>query len=182
MSKDVSAQIEALLFYHGEPIEKSTLADMLQVRPEIIQKAVASLKADLDQRGLTLTENESTVQLRTDPDQSDLIKQFRKNKINSDLTDAQAEALAVTAYLQPAAKPRIDFIRGVNSRTVLRNLKTRGLIKKTKKDGKKCFRLTSDALAHLGITSIQELPQYETTREKLAEFTTAARKQDNQTN
>jgi len=182
MSKDVSAQIEALLFYHGEPIEKSTLADMLQVRPEIIQKAVASLKADLDQRALTLMENESTVQLRTDPSLSDLIKQFRKKEINTNLTDAQAEALAVTAYLQPAAKPDIDFIRGVNSRTVLRNLKTRGLIKKTKKDGKKCFRLTSDALAHLGITSIQELPQYETTRKKLAEFTTAARKQDNQTN
>ncbi|PSO46606.1 MAG: SMC-Scp complex subunit ScpB, partial [Parcubacteria group bacterium SW_4_46_8] len=67
MSKDVSAQIEGLLFYHGEPIEKSTLADKLEVRPEIIQKAVASLKADLDQRGLTLMENESAVQLRTDP-------------------------------------------------------------------------------------------------------------------
>jgi len=179
MSENVSAQIEALLFYSGEPVAKDRLADICSIQPEAVQTAVACLKNNLNQRGLTLVENESTVQLRTDPTHNDLIRQFRKNEINSNLTDAQAEALAVTAYLQPAAKPRIDFIRGVNSRTVLRNLQTRGLIKKTKKDGKKRFRLTSDALAHLGVTSIQELPQYETTREKLAEFTIAARQHDN---
>jgi len=173
MSKKLSAQIEALLFYHGEPIERGELAEACEVDLEEVQKALAELKSNLQKRGLALIEKDSTVQLRTDAELSSLITRFRKKEINTDLTDPQAEALSVIAYLQPATKPDIDFIRGVNSRTVLRNLQTRGLVEKGKHNSKAVYELTPDTLAHLGVTKAEELPQYQSTRQKLAEFTEA---------
>lgn len=174
MNSNLSAQIEALLFHHGEPIDLARLADICNAEPEAVRQAVSDLKTHLNNRGLTVVQHESAVQLRTDPDVSDCITRFRKSEVDTNLTDAQSEALAVIAYLSPATKPDIDFIRGVNSRTVLRNLQTRGLIQKTKENKKGVYKMTADALAHLGVTKPEDLPEYETTRNKLTEFVAAA--------
>jgi segregation and condensation protein B len=72
--------------------------------------------------------------------------------------------------MSPTTKPTIDFVRGVNSRAVLRNLSTRGLIKKDRSGNQTTYSLSAEALQHLGITDTTELPEYENTRAKLAEF------------
>lgn len=174
MSNSLSSQIEALLFHTGEPMDITELADACDVDADRVHEALAALESELEDRGLTLVRSDSSVQLRTGDQFADLIKQFRENRINTDLTSAQSEALAVIAYIQPVSKPDIDFIRGVNSRTVLRNLQTRGLINKQQQNKKTHYKLTTDALAHLGISKASELPQYEKTQNKLTEFISAA--------
>jgi len=174
MSNKLSAQIEALLFHTGESMDIKELADACDVNTEDIHEGLTALESALQDRGITLVRNDSFVQLRTANEFADVIKRFRKNRIDTNLTSAQSEALAVIAYIQPVSKPDIDFIRGVNSRTVLRNLQTRGLIKKQQKNEKTHYKLTTDALAHLGITKTTELPEYETTQNKLTDFISAA--------
>ena len=44
------------------------------------------------------------------------------------LTQAQAETLAIVAYLQPVARPEIARIRGVSSESAVNSLAERGLI------------------------------------------------------
>lgn len=175
---NLSAKIEAILFYKREPQTTKELAEACDVKLSLVEEAVRELKDNLKQRGLTMIRGENnTLELAVDPEFSELISAIHKQEINSDLTRPQSEALAVIAYLAPTSKPEIDFIRGVNSRAVLRNLSIRGLIKKK---GKRPIRynLTHDALAHLGIESPNDLPNYNETKSSLQEFLEGAEEEN----
>jgi chromosome segregation and condensation protein ScpB len=63
----------------------------------------------------------------------------------------------LVAYLGNPTREEISYIRGVQSSQSVRTLTVRGLISRT---GEKCS-LTSDAMRHLGITKVEELPDYE---------------------
>lgn len=168
---NLSAKIESLLFHTGEPVRIKRMANLCGTDQESIRTALEGLSDELTDRGITLIIHNETARLVTDPDFSEFIASIREQEVNTNLTNAQSEALAVIAYLAPVHKIKIDFIRGVNSRAVLRNLSVRGLITKNRQDGRMVYDLTSDALAHLGITSQEGLPDYKETRQKLYEFT-----------
>lgn len=171
-SSNLTAKIESVLFYKQEPVKVDELANICEVdESEDIRQAVSKLKTELEDRGMTLIQKEDAVEIVTDNEFSELIAKAKKKEVDTNLTSAQSEALALVAYLAPVSKAKIDFVRGVNSRAVLRNLSTRGLITK-KGSGKtnRMYQLTSDALAHLGITNKEELPEYESTRQKLMKF------------
>jgi segregation and condensation protein B len=163
-------QIEALLSARSEPIDIDHIVELTDSDPEAVQKAVARLKSDLEDRGVSLIQNDGEIQLVTDPQFSDIIAKQNKREVDTNLTKAQSEALSVIAYMSPTTKPTIDFVRGVNSRAVLRNLSTRGLINKDRSGNQTTYSLSAEALQHLGITGTTELPEYENTRAKLAEF------------
>lgn len=170
MTDTLTAKIEALLFYKSDPTELADLAETCNEDIQTIREAVSTLKQQLQDRGLTLIENEGSVQLVTDPEFGDAIKRDRKRQVDTNLTDAQAEALSVIAYLAPTEKTTIDYIRGVNSRAVLRNLSTRGLIEKDRSGQHISYKLATEALKHLGLDKPGDLPKYESTREQLMEF------------
>lgn len=167
---NLTAQIESLLFYTGETTKISRIASLCDVSDSQVRKALEALQAELKDRGISLIIHDNTAQLVTDENFSDFITEVKEGEINTDLTSAQSEALAVIAYLSPVKKVRIDFVRGVNSRAVLRNLSARGLITKKKDGGVVVYKLTAEALAHLGITSREDLPDYQETRQKLQKF------------
>lgn len=163
----------------------SDISELCAVDEPAVDTALADLESNLEDRGISVIRQDDTVQLVTAQEFSDLIASVKEQEVNTDLTEAQSEALAVIAYLSPVRKIKIDFIRGVNSRAVLRNLSTRGLITKKRLDGKAVYDLTTDALAHLGITNIEELPDYESTRSQLLDFIesdAAASQMDNSEN
>lgn len=166
----LSAQIEAVLSTKSEATKITDLAELTDSDAANIQQAIAHLKDDLEKRGLKLIQHEGKVQLVSDPKHSDLIEQQRQQEVDTNLTKAQSEALAVIAYMSPVTKSVIDFVRGVNSRAVLRNLSTRGLINKQHKQDTTQFSLSSQALQHLGITNVQDLPKYKKTKKRLSEF------------
>lgn len=168
---ELTAKIQGLLFYTGESVSLSRIAKLCDTDKKSVEQSLDDLKNNLDGSGLDIILHEDTARLVTDASLSDFIADIREQEINSNLTNAQSEALAIIAYLSPVQKIKIDFIRGVNSRAVLRNLSARGLVTKKKQDGRVLYTLTSEALAHLGITDEKELPDYEETREKLYEFT-----------
>lgn len=166
----LTKKLEGLLFYFGEPVSVKQLASHCDVSVGEVREALGSLAEELSDRGVDLVLHDDTAQLVTDADISDLISSAAEKNINTDLTDAQSEALSVVAYLAPVEKMTIDFVRGVNSRAVLRNLSARGLVRKQTRDSTTYYKLTPDTLSHLGINAQDELPDYESTREQLKEF------------
>ncbi len=158
------AQLEALLFASGEPLQKKRLASLLGVTPDLLARAVEALQSNLTDRGLAIVETETALELRTSPEAASLVKKLRENELARDLGKAGLETLALILYRGGATRGEIDWVRGVNSSQTVRSLMLRGLIEKTEdsEDRRRPrYKPTVDALAHLGIKHQKELPQFE---------------------
>ncbi len=164
--------IEALLFASGEPLEKKRLAALLGVSAEQLATALTALTGDLEGRGLALIETEHEVELRTSPEAAELVQKLRESELSRDLGKASLETLAVVAYQSGpsstlgtgATRGEVDWVRGVNSSASLRTLLLRGLIEghEDPKDKRRIrYSLTTEALAHLGLSRTADLPRHE---------------------
>ncbi len=158
------AAIEALLFASGEPLEKKRLATLLGVSTEQLATALTALAGDLEGRGLALIETEHEVELRTSPEAAELVQKLRESELSRDLGKASLETLAVVAYQDGATRGEVDWVRGVNSSASLRTLLLRGLIEghEDPRDKRRIrYSLTTEALAHLGLSRTADLPRHE---------------------
>ena len=102
-------------------------------------------------------------------------EKLAKEEFKEDLTPAALETLSVVAYLGPMPRSMIDYVRGVNSSFMLRNLLMRGLVERTLSEKRKNvyeYRVSFDFLKHMGIGTIGELPEYEKYKNILASFET----------
>jgi segregation and condensation protein B len=82
---------------------------------------------------------------------------FRKDELKGDLTPATLQVLTLVAYLGEVTREQISYIRGVQSAQSIRTLLVRGMITRS---GEVCS-LSIDALRSLGVTSKENLPDYE---------------------
>jgi segregation and condensation protein B len=158
-----SAALEAILFLYGEPIAHDMLARLLKISEEDVIACIAQLKDNLTdtKRGLMLLEKGDTCMLITKPQFASFLESFIKDDLKEDLTPAAVETLSLIAYFGPIMRAQIDYIRGVNSSFMLRNLLVRGLIERTNKGNAYVYEVTADFLKHMGVACIQDLPQYE---------------------
>lgn len=156
------AAAHAILFASGEPLEKKQLAKLLEIKDADLPLVLKALADSLKKSGVTLVETESEVELRTAPEATALTEKLRANSFARDLGKGSLETLAVVAYQSGATRGEIDWVRGVNSSASLRTLLMRGLIegKEDPSDKRRIrYTLTTEALAHLGITHESELPR-----------------------
>jgi segregation and condensation protein B len=163
MTLSLPAALEALLFASGEPISTKRLLELLQVSEPMLDEACKELDTALTARGLTLMRTENMLELRTSAEASDLVLKLRESERSRDLGKASLEALSVVLYQNGATRGEIDWVRGVNSSAAIRSLMLRGLIeKKEDPEDKRRARYTAtmDALAHLGISSVKDLPRH----------------------
>lgn len=161
------AALHALLFASGEPLEKKRLAKLLGINDTELGIAIRALAGSLKESGITLVETDTEAELRTAPEATGLVKKLRESELSRDLGKASLETLAVVAYRSGATRGDIDWVRGVNSSASLRTLLMRGLIegKEDEKDKRRVrYALTTEALAHLGIAHVSELPRAEELR------------------
>lgn len=172
---DLSAKIEAILFWKAEPISIKKLASLLNEKPEAVKAGLASLENNLKGRGLTLVQTDEEVMLGTSKELSPLIEQLTKEELTRDLGKAGLETLSIILYQGPISRADIDYIRGVNSQFILRNLLIRGLIERVDnpKDARSyLYKTTLQLLSHLGISKIEALPEYEKVRTEIEAFKT----------
>ena len=156
------AALEALLFAEGGPIEKKRLCSLLGLKETELKVALKALIQQLDGHGVSVIETETEVEMRTARDAVAIVKKLRESELSRDLGKASMETLAVIAYQTGTTRGEIDWVRGVNSSASLRTLLMRGLIKgrEDERDKRRIrYSLTTDALAYLGISSIEELPR-----------------------
>lgn len=155
--------LESLLFVAGGPASISRLAATLEITPAAVQKLLRELEADYDARGLRLQwSGDNMVQLTTAPEAAAAIERFLGLELTTQLSQAALEVLAIVAYMQPATRPQIDHIRGVNSDGALRSLLSKGLIEEVgrlEKPGRPIlYGTTPDFLQSFGLGALTEMP------------------------
>ncbi len=160
------SRMESILFVASKPLTEQQLAKALDVSVEKIIDTLETIKMKFNHQesGIHLLVTDSTVQFASNANHSDDVSKFVKNEISGELTKAQLETLTVIAYRSPVTKPEIEQIRGVNCTIIIRNLLMRDLIIEDDDITKifPVYSLSTNALAHLGIQSTEELPEYET--------------------
>lgn len=180
---NLSNQIEAILFWKSEPVSLKELSKMLSVEIEKIPDALIELEKSLENRGIVLMRKDDNVYLATSSSSSELIKKITKEEESAELGKASLETLSIVLYKSPIRRSDIDHIRGVNSSFILRNLLVRGLIdKKTDPRDSRTFVYSPsfELLAHLGITEVSKLPDFEKVQSEIEAFR-VQKEQNNQT-
>lgn len=160
---NLESKIEAILFYKGEPVSLKKLGETLNVSPGELLEAIANLKNILSDRGIVLLEKEGEITLGTSPEHSLMLEQIKMEELNKDLSKASLETLSIILYKNGAPRSLIDYIRGVNSNFILRALSIRGLVEKVNDpmDNRRyIYKPTFELLSYMGVTSIEELPDY----------------------
>ncbi len=154
--------LEGLLFVASEPAAIERLATALDVSIERIDQSLEQLEAQLLQRGIRLQRHNGSAQLVSAPEVADAIEVFLGLDLNTKLSRAALEALAVIAYRQPVTRPQIEAIRGVNSDGVIRTLLHRGLIEEVgrlEQAGRPILYGTTFAfLQYFGLDNVDGLP------------------------
>jgi segregation and condensation protein B len=162
-------KIEAILFFKGEAVSVKQLSGFLGAEKQEIITALEKLKQNLQNRGLRLITNEDRVMLGTAPEAFGLIESLRKEELSKDLGKAGLETLSIILYKGPITRSEIDYIRGVNSSSILRNLLVRGLVeRKINETNQRTFLYspTFELLQFIGITNLEELPEFNEIKEE----------------
>ncbi|MEA2354634.1 MAG: segregation and condensation protein [Solirubrobacteraceae bacterium] len=159
---DLARVVEALLFLSSEPVSLGELADASEEPVEAVEEAVAAL-ADAyapGRRGLVLREVAGGLTLASDPLAEPAARRLLAKPRLAALTPAQLETLSIVAYLQPASRPEIARIRGVDADSPVATLLDRGLIEESGRSqfGAVLYRTTTLFLKLFGLQSTAELP------------------------
>jgi len=166
-SAELKSIVEALIFVADEPINAKTIADVIEVDREAVEKAVAELAEEYDARasGLQLREIAGGWQIATRPEHHENVRAYLKSKPSAKLSLASLETLAVIAYKQPVTVPEILEIRGVQSPSAIKTLLDKRLIvAKGRKEtvGRPMMYGTSkEFLIQFGLKDLSELPSVE---------------------
>jgi segregation and condensation protein B len=155
--------LEALLFLSPEPVSVDELADAAQADEEAVARALRELAGALDGRGVVLREVAGGWSLASHPDAEEAARRLLARPRTSALTPAQAETLAIVAYLQPVSRPEVARIRGVASESATAALTERGLIEESGRSqfGAVLYRTTPLFLKLFGLRTTDDLPDPE---------------------
>jgi len=169
--------VEALLFLSTDPVSVEDLASAADTWPDEILTAVAELRETYAPgvRGLTLRDVAGGLTLASDPVAEAAARRLLARPRTPPLTPAQAEALAIVAYLQPVSRPEMARIRGVASDSATATLAERGLIEESGRSqfGAVLYRTTPLFLKLFGMGSLGDLPdttQWDPTPEEEADL------------
>lgn len=168
---DISAQIESLLFFKGEPVKLGFLASTLKVSEDEVQQGIATLETTSTRRGVVLVRNGDEIMLCTAPAMGATIETLLKEEISKDLGKAGLETLAIVLYQGPVPRSEINYIRGVNSNYILRSLLVRGLIEKVEGTTRSTtYRPSFELLSYMGVSKVDDLPEYASVQRAIEEF------------
>jgi len=173
----LDAKIEAILFWKGEPMSLKKLRDILGCEKKELQEALTVLEKSLKGRGLALIRREDEVLLGSAAEMGPVIEKLTREELVKDLGRAGLETLSIILYKGVVSRRDIDYIRGVNSAFIIRNLLIRGLIEKEQnKNDQRSFvyKPTFDLLSYLGLQKLEDLPEFATVKEEMILFEKAA--------
>ena len=169
--------VEALLFLSSEPLTLEELTEATDSDRETMLATLAQLGEDYapGRRGLRLRELGGGWTLASDPATEDAARRLFSRARVSTLSPAQAETLAIIAYLQPISRPEITRIRGVSAESATSTLLDRGLIEESGRSqfGAVLYRTGTQFLKLFGLRSLAELPdvaRWDPTPEETAEL------------
>lgn len=160
--------IEALLFASSDPLPFAKIREIVDtfqpLKPRLLRDLIIELQQEYlsQQRAFRLEEIAQGFLLRTCEEYSPFIDALFRNKRTEKLSQASAEVLAIIAYRQPATRPQIEAIRGVDCSGIMQNLLERQLIEavgRLEVPGRPTlYGITKDFLTHYGLRNLEDLP------------------------
>ena len=126
----LNGTVEALLFLSPDPVSVAELAEAIDVDEEAVAGVLDQLERgfEADGRGVRLRRVAGGYALAAVPEAEGAARRLLAKPRTPPLTQAQAEVLAIVAYLQPVSRPEIARIRGVSSDSAVASLTERGMI------------------------------------------------------
>jgi segregation and condensation protein B len=165
VSLELEPTLEALLFLSPDPVSATALADAIGAELADVVTGLERLREnyDFERRGLVLRELGGGWILSTHPEAEPAARRLLAKPRTPPLTPAQAETLAIVAYLQPVSRPEIARIRGVNAESAAATLLERGLIEESGRSqfGAILYRTTDLFLRLFGLGAVADLPSIE---------------------
>jgi segregation and condensation protein B len=162
VSIELEQIIESLLFLSSDPVTPEALAEATEAELHEVATALERLREyyEFERRGLVLRELGGGWVLSSHPEAEYAARRLLARPRTPPLTAAQAETLAIIAYLQPVSRPEIARIRGVNAESAAQHLLERGMIEESGRSqfGAVLYRTTDLFLRLFGIASLEELP------------------------
>lgn len=160
----IQSAVEAILFAAGEPVELQRIASVFDIEPELAERVLYNLGAELDERnsGICLLRLGDKYQLSSRTEYAEIIRDFLELRKNTPLSQAAFEVLAVIAYNQPVTKSFVEQVRGVDCSGVITTLCQKKLIEERGRldlPGRPLlYGTTPEFLRVFGISSLEELP------------------------
>jgi len=157
--------LEALLFATHHPLTAGRLAELMDLpssRP--IRGAVQVLNEQYAQAGRSFRVEQVAggYQLLTLPEYGAYLARLHQREVDSKLTKAAMETLAIIAYKQPVLRADIEAIRGVACGETIRSLMEKHLVKiagRAEVPGRPIlYGTTKRFLELLGLNSLKDLP------------------------
>jgi segregation and condensation protein B len=170
---DLESILESLLFASNEPQTLEDLSKILNVSAEEIEAALLKLQQYYleNKRGLRLLNNNNKWLLSINPENAPYLNKLKKEVLEGDLSPAALETLSIIAYRGPISRAEINEIRGVDSSYILRQLFLRELIERFPSPQRQnifLYQVSFKFLEHLGLTKVQDLPNYEELHQKIS--------------
>jgi segregation and condensation protein B len=127
---ELNGTVEALLFLAPDPVSAAELAEAIEAEEETVADILDQLERRLetDGRGVRLRRVAGGYALAAVPEAEGAARRLLAKPRTPPLTQAQAEVLAIVAYLQPVSRPEVARIRGVSSDSAVASLTERGMI------------------------------------------------------
>jgi segregation and condensation protein B len=154
--------LEALLFLSPDPLTLAELAEAAQAEQHQTEMGLATIARRYapGMHGIVLRELAGGYTFASDPSSEDAARRLFSRPRAATLTPAQAETLAIVAYLQPVSRPEVTRIRGVSADSATSTLLERGLIEEAGRSqfGAITYRTSTLFLKLFGLRSLQELP------------------------
>lgn len=163
MDNQLTARAQAFLFSEGGSLTLRKLAQLLEIKEPELPQVLDALCERLTGTGLALVRTDTETSLVVDKETSPAVQKAFERELGREIGDAGLEVLGIVLYRGPSTRSQIDYIRGVNTSSTIRNLLARGLVERTgnPEDGREyLYRPTVELLAHLGVRASTELPNY----------------------
>ena len=168
-SLTLEGQIEALVFASPVPIKGQDIRDLLsdednEIPLKEVEATLQSLQKLYDERagGFRLIfEQGRGYQFQTVPAACFLMERMFSSRPRP-LSRAALETLSIIAYRQPSTRAEIEYIRGVDAGSIIKNLMDRGLIecvgRKEDSGRPMLFGTTQEFLKVFRIQTLDQLP------------------------
>ena len=164
---DLARHIVAMVFASPSPLDVETAIRVMKVPRTDLEDALRFLR-EHPPLGLRLQRAGDQLELVSDPDSAVFVEELLGLNRPMKLSRAALESLAVVAYRQPVTRGDVEAVRGVNSDSAITTLLNRGLVSEVGRRetaGRPAlYATTPEFLQHLGIDSLDDLPQVEAGR------------------
>ena len=165
--------VEAMLFVGGPPVSSPQVAEALDAPvDDQIVRAAAQLNQRYHRQGRPYEIRRSGLgyQMVLRPQFTSLLRRLYGRTRQVRLSQAAVEVLSLVAYKQPVTLQEIDAIRGIDSASILRQLRRRNLIEAVNATGVETtaeravqFQTTRRFLELFRLPSLDDLPRLQET-------------------